>query len=117
MIGLRGTAFPPQHGFGLAPVRPAIADTLPPRRTASRRRNARAARWVFPAAVLAEGAWAFFGSLVLGLGRRDQSLAIPQAPWIWLGGTVLIACLAAWMAWTLSRRACDDGWRRPWRPG
>jgi hypothetical protein len=53
----------------------------------------------FTFAALAEGAWAFFGSLVLGLGQRDHAPVIPQAPWIWLGGTVLIAGLAGWFAW------------------
>jgi hypothetical protein len=65
--------------------------------------TARRAGRVFSVAVLAEGAWAFFGSLVLGLGQRDHPAAIPQAPWIWLAGATLIAGLA----WGLARNAAS----------
>ncbi|WP_458094513.1 hypothetical protein [Roseomonas sp. WA12] len=44
---------------------------------------------IFSLIVVAELAWAFVGSL--GLGLTGPASAGPVAPWIWLGGAVVIA--------------------------
>jgi hypothetical protein len=99
MVNLRGTSFPPHHRFDLSSQLPVVPRTPPLRQQPSLQHQAmRRTGWIFSAAALAEGAWAFFGSLVLGLGQRGHTPVIPQAPWIWLGGAALILGLAIWLA-------------------
>jgi hypothetical protein len=100
MVTLRGSALPASHGFDLLPQHRPLPGALPPKRPLPLRQHAaRRTGWIFPATVMAEGIWSLFGSLVLGLGRRDHPLLIPQAPWIWLAGAVMISAVAAWRTW------------------
>jgi hypothetical protein len=100
MVTLQGTSLPASHGFDLLPLHRSLPRTLPPRPQLPLQHQAvRHTAWIFPATVAAEGLWAFFGSLVLGLGQRGNPWLVPQAPWIWLAGAALIAASAAWLAW------------------
>lgn len=100
MLSLRGTSPPPAQEVDLSPPRYPVPKTLPMKQQRPlRHQAARRTGWVLPAAILTEGIWAFFGSLVLGLRQRNHPPVIPQASWTWLAGAALISGLAGWLAW------------------